>query len=108
MGGVPKGGGAQVNPLGPLLTSQDCSENFFWESLLPILRYLDFAGGEFLGASKIPESKTLIWRDRGSDIRKIPVLQGKKKKLGALTRHYDLLWPQLFVLWILLGQETTL
>merc|ERR1712081_103178 len=33
--------------------------------------------------------------------------KGKKKKLGALTRHYDLLWPQKLVLWILLGQETT-
>merc|ERR1711954_246650 len=107
MGGVPKGGGGPINPQGPLLTSQDCPEKFFWESLLPILRYLDFAGCEFLETSKITESETLIWRDRGSDIRKIPVLQGKKKKLGALTRHYDLRWPQKLVLWILLGQETT-
>ena len=83
-------GVGEVNPLGPLLTSQDCSEKIFWESPLPLLRYLDFAGGQFLGPSKIPDSKTRIWRDRGPDIRKIPVLQGKKKKLGALTRHYDL------------------
>ena len=63
---------------------------FFFDFDFPFSRYLDFGGGEFFGASKIPESETLIWRDRGSDIRKIPVLQGEKKKLGALTRQYDL------------------
>ena len=31
--------------------------------------------------------------------------KGKKKKSSALTRQYDPLWPQLLVLWILLGQE---
>ena len=76
--------------LKPLLISQECPEIFFWKSLLPIFRYLDFSGGQFLKPSKIPESETFMCRDRRSRIRKIPVLQGKKKKLGALTRQYDL------------------
>ena len=54
-----------------------------------ISRNLDFKLGEIFGQGKFPESEMRIWRDRGSDILEIRILQGKKKKSSALTRQYD-------------------